>query len=219
MPDRMGAEESLTDDAELEDLDEQPGFGLRELDSSLLSNPVLVRAVGEIAVASLVLFWPDRTDRILAILIGVAVLIVSSTALWGLIRQRSRRLAEILPALAGLVAAVWLLVSPNQSEVVLARYVGAAVLLVAARDLMLLWRGGHRDSRGWVLSRSVALVGMGTLLIAFPAEVFVAVTVITALTWIAFSLVVVVVCLDERTTGVAEHSDSLRLAASCRRTS
>ena len=83
--------ESLTNEAELEDFDERPGFDLSRIDISLLKSPVVVRALAGIAVATLVLLWPGRSDRILARLIGIALLVLASTSVWSALRTRGGR--------------------------------------------------------------------------------------------------------------------------------
>lgn len=203
--------ESLTSDADLEDLGERPGFDLSKIDISLLTSPVVVRALGGIAVATLVLIWPDRSDRILARLIGIAVVVLASTSLWSALRSRPRRLIEAAVALAGMVVALALVASPNQSETLLARLIGAAIIVVGLRDLVELARSDDRESWAWIVTRSIAQLTAGALLVLFPNEVFAATTTIAALGWIGLSLVVIVVSLDVGKTGVADYSESTRL--------
>lgn len=203
--------ESLTRDAELEDLDEQPGFDLDRLDLGLLRSPVVVRALAGIAVATLVLAWPQRSDRILARLIGLALLSIAATSLWAAVRARPRHLVSAVGASAGVVVGLVLVASPVGSESLLGRLVGAALVLAAGRDVIQLGRSPGDESRTWILSRSVAMIGAGALLLAFPAEVFSAATSVVALGWIALSVLVIVISLDARTAGVTNYADSTRL--------
>ena len=203
--------ESLTNDAELEDVEQQPGFDLGRIDLSLLGSPVVVRAMAGIAVASLILAWPQRTDRILARLIGLALIALGTTSMWNAVRSRPRLWLTAVLALAGSLLGVTLLVSPDRSEVLLARLIGGVLTAVAVRDLISL-RGGHTtESRSWIISRSLATLGAGTLLLAFPAEVFATATTLAALGWIAMSLLVIMISLDARTTGVTDYAESTRL--------
>ncbi len=200
-------------DEDFEDLDGRPGFDLSRVDVSLLASPVVVRALAGIVVAALVLAWPDRTDQILARLIGVAVISVSATALWAAVRVRPVRLDGAVPAVLGLAAAGWLFLSPNQSDVVLARLIGVGAIALALRDLVEpVWRRTS-ESAAWIGARSAALVGVGTLLLSFPAEVFAALTTIAALGWIILSVVVIVATLDARTAGVTDYAESMQLVA------
>jgi len=197
---------------DLDDLDEATGFDLSRVDAALLGNPVVIRAVGAIAVASLVLLWPLRSDRILARLIGLAVLVLSSTSLWSALRSRPRRPINATVAVAGLVVGGALLASPNQSETVLARLIGLIIAAVAVRDLVLLVRRGDDEgSRDWIVSRAVALLAAAALLLSFPAEVLSAVTTVAALGWIVLSVLVIVISLDARTSGVTGYAESTRL--------
>ncbi len=209
--------DALTDNTELEDVDERVRFDLSLVDARLLRSPVVVRAVAGIAAASMVLAWPGRTDRVLARLIGLAILALAVTGLWASLRQRPRRLIDLASGLVGLAAAGALLLSPNQSEVALARLVAIGIGIVALRDLARL-RTDHRpkidgDSTAWIVSRSLALLGIAALLLSFPAEVFAAVTTIAALGWIGLSLLVIVASLDARTSGTTNYAASLQLVA------
>ncbi len=208
----MEEPESLTSAADLADLDEQPGFDLNRVDISLLSSPVVSRALAGITVATLVLIWPGRTDRILARLIALAVLLLASTSLWSSLKTRPRDLIQAALTLPGLIAGVALLVSPNQSETVLARLVGVGFVVVGLRDLGgLLTDSPDPESRVWIVMRSIALGGSGAVLLLFPTELFAAATTIAALGWIALSLVVIGVSLDAGTSGVTNYGDSARL--------
>ncbi len=200
---------SLTTD-ELEDLDERPGPDLTHIDLTLLRSPVVVRAVAGIAVATLVLAWPDRTERILARLIGLAIVLVAGTAVWAALRVRPRRAVEASAAAAFVLAGSALVIAPTGSEVGLARFVGVGILVLAARDLSSAF-AGPGTGRSWRVTRSFALVLTGGLLLTFPAEIFALVITVAALAWIALSLIVVSSTLDRRAGGAAVQVDSARL--------
>ena len=210
----MSEPDTLTTNDDLDDLDDRTGFQLVSIDLDLLRSPAVVRALAAIAVATLVLAWPDRTDRILARLIGLGILVLAVTALWAAVRDRPRRITDAGFAVGGLAVAALLLASPNQSEVVLARLVGLSIGLIALRDLAQLGRGRDRQSTGWVVSRSLAILGTALLLLIFPAELFAAATTLVAIGWIALSILVIVVSLDARTAGTTDYAESMRLVGS-----
>ena len=149
------------------------------------------------------------------VLIGVAVLVVSATALWAALKRRPRRFADAGLAGLGIVAAVALFASPNHSEVVLGRLVGLGLVGLGVRDLVLFVRGAGAGtgaaSRRWLLARSLAVVASGLVLLAFPAEVLAGATTIVALGWMALSVVVIAASLDTATTGTTDYAESTRL--------
>ena len=198
--------ESLTTD-EFDDIDERPGFDLARLDVAQLRHPVVVRAIGGIVLASVVLLWPQRTDRILARLVGVGLVLIATTSIWSSVRQRTGRALVVPLGLIGIAAGGVLIASPDRSERFLGRLIGVALLAVAVRDLVHLFRSSDRDGATWVAARSAALAGGGAVLIAFPVEVLSAVTSIAALGWIVVSLLVLVVAFDRSVVGVARYGD------------
>lgn len=173
--------ETSTGDAELEDLDESSaGLALANVDMALLRSPVVVRALAGITVATLILIWPERTDRILARLIGLGLVALSATALWAALRRRPLRTLPFLLGLGGLLAGSVLLGGPAQSETALARLVGLVLAVVAIRDLLGHAFGRSEDSFGWSVTRAAALLGGAGLLLLFPNQVFAAATTILA---------------------------------------
>ena len=205
--------DSLTADAELEDLDEPAGFDLAKIDRSLLASPVVVRAFVGIVIALLVLAWPGRTDGILVRLIGVAVVLVALVSLWTELRGRPRHTLTVLAGVAGLALGGALFVFPDQSEVVVARLLGYTIAIAALRDLARARNNAGDESRSWVISKAVAFLAPAALLVVFPSQVFAAATTVAALGWIAVSAAVIAISLDARTTGVADYADSTRLIA------
>ncbi|MEE9416607.1 MAG: DUF389 domain-containing protein [Acidimicrobiales bacterium] len=203
--------ESLTADAELEDLDEPAGFDLAKIDRALLSSPVVVRALVGIAIALPVLVWPGRTDGILARLIGLGAVWVASASLWAELRSRPRHIVTVLAGIAGLGIGGALIAFPDQSEVVVARLVGYTIAIVALRDLARVRNDSGAGPRSWIVSRAVALLAAAAILVVFPSQVFAIATTAAALGWITLSVAVIAISLDARTTGVADYAASTRL--------
>ena len=86
--------DTLTTNDDLDDLDDRSGFELAPIDFDLVRSPAVVRALAAIAVATMVLAWPDRSDRILARLIGLAILVLASTELWAALGRTPRRVVD-----------------------------------------------------------------------------------------------------------------------------
>ncbi len=226
----MSQPESLTDDAklvagsgpdsdELADLETEATPDLAGVHLAALRSPVVVRALLGIAIGLAIITWPERSDRILARLIGLGAMTLFGTAAWSALTARPRRLVEAAATTVGLVVAAAVVVVPDQAETTIGRLIGAALILMAARDVVRVI-GRRRDeatdgasdegSTAWVLSRSVAVAGFGGLLLAFPGEVFGAALALVAVGWIGLSALVVVAALDGRTAGRADYASASR---------
>ncbi|MFW2335190.1 DUF389 domain-containing protein [Ilumatobacter sp.] len=187
-------------EAELADLPEPSNFALGRIDTSRLLSPFVVRAFAGIVVAALVLVWPQRTDQILARLIGVGLVVASATAFWGAVRHAPRRIATAATAIVSGGVGLVLVLMSGRSSAFLGRLLGALLLVVVIRDLAQVWRtDAESATRTWATTRSVALAALGGVLIAFPAEVLAAATAVAAIVWIAFSIVVIAATLDADT--------------------
>ncbi|MEM7276138.1 MAG: DUF389 domain-containing protein, partial [Actinomycetota bacterium] len=172
-------------------------------DRAVWVHPATVRAITGLVVASTILLWAGRTDRILARLIGLAGVALFATGLWSLIRTRPRSRPAIGFAVVGLIAAAALVAAPVDSEILLSQLVGAALLAVAVRDTVrtVRTRSGadepdHREARAWILLRSAAIAAAAAVLLLFPAEVFSALISLIALAWIAVSILVIIAVID-----------------------
>ncbi len=202
--------DSLTNDDEFEDTAADAGPDLSRIDLAQLRHPVVVRAAAGIVLAGAVLLWPQRTDRILARLIGLALILIASTSIWSAIRARANRALTIPVGLVALAIGVFLVASPERSEQALGRLIGVVLVAVAVRDVVRVLRSSTPSdgvSSSWLLARSTAIGGAGALLLIFPIEVLSAMTTLAAIGWIAVSLLVLVVALDRSIAGVANYAD------------
>lgn len=158
----------------------------------LLDRNVLSIAAG-IAVALLVALWPARTDRVLARVVGAAVMAVFASVLWAEWRatpNRPRRWSQLgLAAIAVVLGAV-LLVWPDQSIALIAR-VGALLLaLEACRDLVMqLRRPSEQRTWAWPLAKALAGLAAASLVATYPNELLGLATGLLALGWAAVGVV------------------------------
>jgi len=201
------AAEDLVDGSALDDAAPTVGFTRPDLDS--LRHPTVVRSLLIIAVALLVVFWPERSNRILAGLVGLGLVAVSMTSAWIAMRRRPRRWLLFSTAIAGLAAGIFLLVSPERSETFLGRLMAAALAIVAIRDLIRDWRDDQRNvDQPWLASRTSALLGIAVVLAAFPTQLVSAVSTLLAIAWVAFAVLVIVVSLDRQRPELTGYADS-----------
>ena len=191
--------EALTADgvtaAELADIAERPTFRLATLDRELLASPLVLRAVAGLVLGLAALAWPGRTDRIVARLVGVALVWLALTAIRAAVVARPRRWMTIPLAAAAIAVGAFLVLSPDQSAVLLGRLIGAALLVGALRRAAT---GLRTDGdRTWPLVAG-ALAASGVLLLAFPDQLLALATTAAAGAWIAGSLLALAIAVDDR---------------------
>ncbi len=202
--------ESLTADNELEDTAERTTYSLVPINAGLLTNPAVVRAIVGIVLGLVVLAWPNRSDEVLARLVGVALIWAALSSAQTAFTTRTRVWSTIAMSTLVLGAGVFLVFSPNQSAAFLGRLIGGVILLIAIRAIA---NGiGSRRDRSWVVP-SLALAGAGALIIAFPEEMLAAATAIVAVAWILISLIVVAVSLDGRRSGPTSYHGAATLVS------
>ena len=117
-------------------------------------TPVIVRAVGGIAIGCAVLAWPDRTDRILVRLLGVAFIWIAVSALWTAVHHRALTAIRVFTAVGGAAAGGFLIRWPEQSEITLGRLVGASLVLLSIRTYWVRRKDPETKVRGVRLTAS-----------------------------------------------------------------
>ena len=184
---------------ELDDVATAPTTELVRFNRRLLTDPVIVRAVGGIAIGCAVLAWPDRTDRILVRLLGVAFIWIAVSALWTAVHHRALTAIRVFTAVGGAAAGGFLIRWPEQSEITLGRLVGASLFLLSIRTYWVRRKDPETKVRGVRLTASAIL---GIVLFAFPAETLSAATVALAVAWIIVSTIAIFGIVDRHDINV-----------------
>ncbi len=184
---------------ELDDAATDPTAEFRTLNRRLLTNPVVVRAAGSIVIACAVLIWPDRTDRILVRLLGIALVWIAASSVWTARRHRAFTPARIAKVAAGTALGGFLIGWPEQSEITIGRLGGAILILLA----VTAFRARRRDpGTGPGAVRPTASVIAGALLLAFPSETLSAATLAVAVGWIIVSTIAIVAIVESNEVDV-----------------
>jgi uncharacterized hydrophobic protein (TIGR00271 family) len=184
---------------ELDDVATAPTTELVRFNRRLLTDPVIVRAVGGIAIGCAVLAWPDRTDRILVRLLGVAFIWIAVSALWTAVHHRALTAIRVFTAVGGAAAGGFLIRWPEQSEITLGRLVGASLFLLSIRTYWVRRKDPETKVRGVRLTASAI---SGIVLFAFPAETLSAATVALAVAWIIVSTIAIFGIVDRHDINV-----------------
>ena len=188
---------------ELADVATAPATELRRLNRRLLTDPVVVRAAGSIVIGCAVLAWPDRTDRILVRLLGIAFVWIAASTLWTAARHRVLTATRVFTAIGSAALGGFLIGWPEQSEITIGRLLGASLVLVSIRA----FRARRRDpDKELSAVRPTASAIAGIVLLAFPSETLSAATVAVAVAWIIVSTIAIFAIVDHRDIDV--HPDA-----------
>ncbi|MFT7598667.1 MAG: uncharacterized membrane protein HdeD (DUF308 family) [Acidimicrobiales bacterium] len=203
------APESITNNDELIDTSEATQLRLVRLDRQLVTSPAVLRAIAGITVGLALLTWPDRTDQIVARLIGLALVWLAATALraWGQSRPRDWLSFATSVATAGVGAL--LLLNPDRSTVFLGRVIGLTLLGYAAHGVYGMLRTSSVETGQLTLFGLFAAIGF--VLSHQAAAVFGTVVAIGAIWSTLVSVLMLVVSLDARTTGPATYGGTTEL--------
>jgi uncharacterized hydrophobic protein (TIGR00271 family) len=138
-----------------------------------------LRGVGLVVLALMILLWPDRTDRVLAVLVGVGLAGYAAVTVVEVARHAERRRFPAMvsiPVAGGLAAA--LMTEPSESVTTVTQALGGALVAAAVLELgRMAWR---RRPSAWVVSKVIGLLAAGGLLIAFPDRLLTVATSIAA---------------------------------------
>ena len=202
---------SITSNSELEDGTDTTHFSLTRIDASLLTSPVVLRSIGGIAVGLALLTWPNRSDRILARLIGFALVWLAFTALRNAARVKPRDWLSVATSLATMFLGIVLMVNPDQSTVFIGRMIGLTLIGYALHGMYKSIKANVRDSARLTLYGLFGAVGL--LLVAVTEQVIDTVIAAGAVGAILVSLLMLVVSLDARTPGAATYDETAVLVA------
>ncbi len=203
------APDSITDNDELVDTNEATPFSLTRIDTKLLKSPVVLRSAAGIAIGLAMLTWPNRTDRILARLLGIALVWFAAGALRVGVRSRPRDWFTLLASAATVAVGVLLLVNPDRSTVFLGRLLGLTLIGWALHGTYKIFRSSKTETGQRTLLGLAAAVGL--VLILQPVAVFGTIIAIGAIFSILVSMLMLIISLDARTTGTATYQGTAEL--------
>ncbi|MEL7155426.1 MAG: DUF389 domain-containing protein [Actinomycetota bacterium] len=183
---------------------------LRRLDLAALGHPVVVRSLFGVGLAVAIMVWPDRTDQVLARLVGLGALAFGLIGLWSTLRRPPRIWGDLaLAALATALGVGLLVASADRSSTMLGRVLGLVAVLAAGRQVLLaLRRNEAGTARSWPLTQAVLLASTGLLLLAFPTDLLTLVIFVFAVAWALLGAIAIAVSLDPATEGIASYRDA-----------
>jgi len=208
----MADADPLTSD--LEDSDEpRAGYEWARLDLSRLLKPNAIRRITGIAVALVVLSWPDRSIVILGRLVGIGTIGYAAITLWAVRRTRPVQWAVLLVSLVAIGLGGFMAVFPARTEVALGRLFGLGLVAAGAVKLGQLVRHRTRGTLDWQLTSGCSLIAVGFLIALFPSELLSTLTVAVAVLLIGFELLSISVLLNPDRDADAPRTPTSELVA------
>lgn len=208
--------DSLTSD-EFDDagaVEAEDDFQLGDVDWAAFNNPVVLRSIVGVVVAVAIILWPDRTDQILARLVGLGAIGLGAVAAWSAIDRRPRAWSEFgFGLLAAVVGLALVAAPPERSATMLGRAMGVVALGFALRLVVRLVRRSDAtaDGRSWLLTQAAMLALLGLLLVSFPTNMLSVVILMFGIGWALLGVIAVSRSLDANTDGTATMTDAATL--------
>lgn len=205
--------------ADFDDAHTTEDEGLRALDVDLtvLHHPVVLRSLAGVAICLTIVLWPDRSDVVLARLVGLGLIVLGMIGMWSAAQGRPIDRTGLAGGLVvAAVGAAIVAVPPERAGALLGRILGVLALLSAARIATnALGRqrgdGSAAQDRAWPLAQAGLLASIGVLLVGFPTTMLTAAIVVAAAGWAALAAIVVGLSLDRSTEGVGSYHDAGQL--------
>lgn len=191
----------MSDDAvltsELDDGDETHAFDWSNIRLSRLREPEALRHLAGLALALLVLWWPDRTAIIVGRLVGVTLIVYGTLSAWRALRTRPFSFLPMVAAIAAVLVGAFLVVEPARTETAVGRLLGVVLAARGAWALAAV-RRGERHEFAWRLATAVSLLSVGVFVAVFPTTLLGTVIVTVACVWIAVELIALSVILGPK---------------------
>lgn len=187
--------DDVTLTGELEDSDERPRYDWTGIQLFRLLTPGALQHLGGLAVALLVLSWPDRTEMVVGRLLGAVLIVYAISSLWSTITTRPVNWLSVLAAVVAVGLGGLLIAVPVETETAIGRLIGVLLVGRGVWDIFAIWRN-DRSEIGWRLASSSALIAIGVFELTFPTALL-SITIVTgACVWIGVEVVALSVVLD-----------------------
>jgi len=177
-------------DDDLDDADLAAAFTFARLDLRRLLDRQVLHLVAGLAAAIAVIVWPQRTDRVLARLVGLLIMVVFASAAWEAMRRRPRDLVALALSLLAAVAGGFLLVYPDQSVEVLGRGIAAGIVVFSLSSLLANFRAPASERVwAWPLAKTMAGLSLAALIALYPTDLIELTVATLALGWAVIAIV------------------------------
>lgn len=166
-------------------------------------RPSTLRGLLLVSAAAALIVWPDRTDRALGLVLGVAIALSALLAAIDLVRHREHRTfwsLLLLSVAAGL--GTGLISQPVESLVSTAQAAGLVLAAAALREVLRTVRA--RRITAWTATKTIGLGIGAALLLAYPETLLLAAAAVAA--GVAAAIGLIQLFADERDLAAARRA-------------
>jgi uncharacterized hydrophobic protein (TIGR00271 family) len=203
--------ESVT--SELDDSDGRPSYDWASIDFSRLLRPNSVRRLIGIAIALMVIFWPQRSNVIVGRLLGIGLIGSALVTLWSVRKVRPLPWIAILSSLAALGFGSFMAAFPAETQVSLGRLLGLSFIVAGIVNLAESPRHRGQIEFRWKVTSACSLVAIGIFVTLFPSDLLSTLTVALAVWWILVEVLSISVLLDPKHEADAPRTPTSELVA------
>jgi len=181
---------------------------------------VLAAALVTIGLGLVLVFWPEQTLKVLAILIGIQLVVTGIFRLVLAVASRhvdgsTRAIAGMFGALA-LVLGLLCLRSPLQTVLVIGMILGVWWLAAGVTDIVGALRSSDSHRRGWDLALGVLSVLAGGFLLINSLKLKLGIVIVAAVWMFSYGFIAVVAAImlrsEEKRTSAASVSGAAQPA-------
>jgi len=171
-------------DDDLDDADLTAAIRFAQLDLHRLLDRQMLHLIAGITIAISVIVWPERTDRVLARLTGLLIVVVFTSAAWAALRSRPRDTSTAVLSLIAAIAGSFLVVFPDQSVEVMARSLAIGLAVLSCYSLVKNLRLPAAERMlAWPLAKAMVGLSLASLIALYPTDLIAITVVVLAVGW------------------------------------
>ena len=134
---------------------------------------LLAAGLGAIAVGVIVLVWPDRTLRVVGILLGIYLLVSGVVEIFVAFAPEQRTSVRVLSVLAGALSIILGLLcfrGALESILLLALWIGFGWMIIGINRAVVAASAPYEPYRAWQITGGVLIAIAGIIVVVWPLE-------------------------------------------------
>ncbi len=145
-------------------------LGVESVHLRRLADPIVIRSLLAVVIAALIVLWPDRTDRVLVIVLGVGLIGLGLTTTVAYIRERAHDGTVLLVAIATALLGGMLVAFPTLSIETVGRINAVALALYTFTDFVVAITRRRQFGTAWPFAKALVLLLLAGVMFAYPGR-------------------------------------------------
>ncbi|MEO1058523.1 MAG: TIGR00341 family protein [Actinomycetota bacterium] len=144
-------------------------LGVESVHLRRLADPIVIRSLLAVITAALIVLWPERTDRVLVVVLGIGLIGLGITTSIAYIRARAHERIAIGVAIATTLLGGVLVAFPTLSIETVGRVNAVALALYAVADFVAaITRRRQFVGTAWPFAKALMLLLFAAVMFAYP---------------------------------------------------